>query len=840
MQDQTNPSTLLTRPNPSQITATIISFVLMGALSGVLTGVVDATSGGGPLVLLGAVGLHLLVGGLVGFFLGLGYGLFPEEYGVQLLIQKVSESFFPSSNTSYFHRGQVISGLWVIAFISSYILPEIAYLGIKVTQGIRTPIWSLLVTTSLISGSIILSVPLIRSLSLAGGRSLEKLMAQMHRLSSSLPASFHPVIFLGALYAIILGLTSVFPLLTQLIKDLNDPIWVILSTGGVSIVFVMILWGLARALSGAKYQGAISGILKLMNLSQSLIDPLLHLGLVVLYLLYIFSTWTFSQPEEWAILSIRPPVILTFFFIPLVIGGEYLKPFVKHSQRWVTIVLLLTLAVIGFMSSISGLNEASSRKILNEETTSSAFILQQLKQVLDRDGDGFVSALGDIDCDENNPQIYPGAKEIAGNEIDEDCDGLDLPPIRLKSIAINTNIAKGVKLIDPKQAASRVLTPTLTSPATSLFDRISGPYHMILITAPGFDLAETQYGGAVEVETPALNQLAESALVLDHAYATTSEEEVSLFSILTGRYPSEQVRDNKRPTTYSKASRTLAETLEQNNYRTAAFIVDPKVNRALNFNQGFQEWTAYSKKKERLGDAVRGALGHLENTRLNRREWHFLWLHTDELIKASQAPRRAKRAYQSAMEQFDEALQKLVSDIALRPDRNKFVIAVVGTRGVDWEGNAPKNLREESLLTSALLKIPKLRGRKLSDPASLIKITPTLLDLAEIETFDPNREMMRLSSDGMVGWALGDQIKSAPIYAESLHKKMNLTYRVFIEKGWKLYTDQKGRKSKLYWLKKHGESKSRHELEETRLQEMLKSLQKFKISSRRALPKLMR
>ena len=242
-------------------------------------------------------------------------------------------------------------------------------------------------------------------------------MAQMHRLSSTLPASFHPLIFLGSLYVIILALTSVFPLLTQLIKDLNDPIWVIISTGAMSIVFVMILWGLARALSGAKYQGTISGILKLMNLSQSLIDPLLHLGLVALYLLYAFSTWTLSQPEEWAILSIRPPVILTFFFIPLVIGGEYLKPFVKHSQRWVIKALLITLAVIGFISSISGLNEASSRKVLNEETTSSAFILQQLKVVLDRDGDGFVSALGDLDCDETNPQIYPGAKEIPGNEV---------------------------------------------------------------------------------------------------------------------------------------------------------------------------------------------------------------------------------------------------------------------------------------------------------------------------------------------------------------------------------------------------------------------------------------
>ncbi len=57
------------------------------------------------------------------------------------------------------------------------------------------------------------------------------------------------------------------------------------------------------------------------------------------------------------------------------------------------------------------------------------FIVTDVTPAIDADNDGYFANTEPLDCNDNDSTIYPGAIEIVGDGIDQDCDGVDTIPI---------------------------------------------------------------------------------------------------------------------------------------------------------------------------------------------------------------------------------------------------------------------------------------------------------------------------------------------------------------------------------------------------------------------------
>lgn len=174
--------------------------------------------------------------------------------------------------------------------------------------------------------------------------------------------------------------------------------------------------------------------------------------------------------------------------------------------------IVLGVAILAAALPIVGLGRTPDEATVHAVEARSrigAAMLALLRARFDGDGDGYTAFFGGSDCDDSNASTHPGAKEVPGNGVDENCIGGDAP--------------RPPPAPPPQPAAIAKHNLLVLFVDTLRMDRLG--------------ISAYRRGGATL--TPTLDAFAAQSIVFRAAYAQAPATLRSAPSFLGSRYPSQ-------------------------------------------------------------------------------------------------------------------------------------------------------------------------------------------------------------------------------------------------------------------------------------------------------------
>ncbi|NUP07784.1 MAG: sulfatase-like hydrolase/transferase [Polyangiaceae bacterium] len=363
-----------------------------------------------------------------------------------------------------------------------------------------------------------------------------------------------------------------------------------------------------------------------------------------------------------------------------------------------------------------------------------------LERWTDRDGDGHGAHFGGRDCDEGDPRIHPGAVDLPGDGVDQDCDGTDGPAAAASARAAEpagnaADPASGEATTTPAPTAAPVLTP-------------GNHPSIVLVTLDTVRADHTSAYGYPDKTTPRLEQLAQKGTLFESAYAPASDTQRALLPLFSATSYRDTAKSNRQWPTLRDEANTLAERLRGAGYKTGFVSSFQWLSEERGFNQGFDHFTEVHRDEhpERgvTGPlAVRAARAIVEKEQASGAPL-FLWVH---LFDAHEEYRRHdgfsfgrgdKGAYDSEIGFVDKQLGDLYDAIEASPLKGNVVFIVHGSQGEgfgehDVKGHG-RELYEEMVRVPLVISLPGASSaqRVTGRAVSTLDIVPTVLELAGV------------------------------------------------------------------------------------------------------------
>jgi arylsulfatase A-like enzyme len=417
--------------------------------------------------------------------------------------------------------------------------------------------------------------------------------------------------------------------------------------------------------------------------------------------------------------------------VVLVLAGIAIRVTRRGGLPAVVGPMVAVAAIAGAASSaLGGLGDPDDRRVLAQFGDQTRDLVGLWRKIVDVDRDGSSKILGGGDCDDTNDTRHPGAVDRPGDGIDQDCDGAD-------AIVIAPVVAP-----PPEQAKSFRERPEVVDLLAK-----TKSMNVLLVSVDALRADMLAPGAPHREEFPNLTMLLERSVWFTRAFAPASGTDISLATLLTGRFDPFQPIATTLPEAMREAGRQTRAVLPAEVLRYAG---ETLLNRGIVAMSRVRTDAAKADVGDHISAAETTELALKAIDELHGKPW-FVWMHyfdvheshqikvpKDMLAQVQGGGTEKERTYRALLRGIDSQIGTLLGELTARGLVDKTIIVFISDHGESL-GEDPRLLLTHGKVCYAALvripiaiKIPGVPGGQRTDLVSLVDIAPTVLDLLGI------------------------------------------------------------------------------------------------------------
>ena len=480
--------------------------------------------------------------------------------------------------------------------------------------------------------------------------------------------------------------------------------------------------------------------------------------------------------------------------------------------------LMLGIMFGGMISSVRGTASERGLDMVYDNGGISRLVLKSLRSMYDADKDGFPTRYCSdaCDCDDYDRHTNPGAVEIVGNGLDEDCDYYDLSPL---------SIAR------PKPPPEDTETSTIKAQR----------YNIILIV---MDTVRADHMGAYGYHLPTspnMDRLAEKGRLFKQARSQGPNTGVSLPSLFTGKYFSEIARHRRKVVYMDDSNTTMAEIFKAGGYHTWAISSFGYFREIFGYGQGFDEFDTrimrlrqdvyHTKTSDLVTQFALEKIDRWESeaTRpfllvAHYADPHVTYVDHDygDTFNKGILPR-----YDEEIRFVDDHVGRLIEGLETRHLMDDTIIVIVSDHGeglVAYKDHGHRyhgqHVYDNLVRTPLIMWVPGGQPGVTETPVGNLDVLPTLMELTGVTTSS------RLSGVSLVPFLQDEVFRRGPVFTEKGYPRDKIKFAM-VDWPYKLHWRPAHNRWELYDL--NIDPGEKHDLTRKRPKVLRKLRKRFKI-----------